>query len=188
MMVIPAGSYMMGVVPGEEAREEVPEELRGWVDPRHRVTIGKSFAMGKYEVTRGEFAAFVRDSGHRASGACWYNDSATSTKKDYSHSWRDPGLSQTDTSSSGVGRRDVTQARRMRQTCVQGTGCATKAAKDWPKMHARISGELWDSLALRIHYVSLENAEFEMGSEDKPPKLTGECRLAAVGGLDRGRL
>ena len=26
---------------------------------------------------------------------------------------------------SGVGRRDVTQARRMRQTCVQGTGCDT---------------------------------------------------------------
>ena len=25
----------------------------------------------------------------------------------------------------GVGRRDVTQARRMRQTCVQGTGCDT---------------------------------------------------------------
>ena len=30
-------------------------------------------------------------------------------------------------SSSGVAHRDVTQARRMRQTCVQGTGCDTKA-------------------------------------------------------------
>ena len=29
-------------------------------------------------------------------------------------------------SSSGVAHRDVTQARRMRQTCVQGTGCDTK--------------------------------------------------------------
>ena len=28
-------------------------------------------------------------------------------------------------SSSGVAHRDVTQARRMRQTCVQGTGCDT---------------------------------------------------------------
>ena len=30
-------------------------------------------------------------------------------------------------SSSGVAHRDVTQARRMRQTCVQGTGCDTDA-------------------------------------------------------------
>ena len=29
-------------------------------------------------------------------------------------------------SSSGVAHRDVTQARRMRQTCVQGTGCDTR--------------------------------------------------------------
>ena len=28
-------------------------------------------------------------------------------------------------SSSGVARRDLNQARRVRQTCVQGTGCAT---------------------------------------------------------------
>ena len=31
-------------------------------------------------------------------------------------------------SSSGVAHRDVTQARRMRQTCVQGTGCDTQIA------------------------------------------------------------
>ena len=31
-------------------------------------------------------------------------------------------------SSSGVAHRDVTQARRMRQTCVQGTGCDTDLA------------------------------------------------------------
>ena len=31
-------------------------------------------------------------------------------------------------SSSGVAHRDVTQARRMRQTCVQGTGCDTEMA------------------------------------------------------------
>ncbi len=30
-------------------------------------------------------------------------------------------------SSSGVARRDLNQARRVRQTCVQGTGCATRS-------------------------------------------------------------
>ena len=33
-------------------------------------------------------------------------------------------------SSSGVARRDLNQARRVRQTCVQGTGCATAATPD----------------------------------------------------------
>ena len=32
-------------------------------------------------------------------------------------------------SSSGVARRDLNQARRVRQTCVQGTGCATQTRK-----------------------------------------------------------
>ncbi len=32
-------------------------------------------------------------------------------------------------SSSGVARRDLNQARRVRQTCVQGTGCATTATQ-----------------------------------------------------------
>ena len=33
-------------------------------------------------------------------------------------------------SSSGVARRDLNQARRVRQTCVQGTGCATPRNND----------------------------------------------------------
>ena len=33
-------------------------------------------------------------------------------------------------SSSGVARRDLNQARRVRQTCVQGTGCATQSVND----------------------------------------------------------
>ena len=37
-------------------------------------------------------------------------------------------LSEPRSSSSGVAHRDVTQARRMRQTCVQGTGCDTQSA------------------------------------------------------------
>ena len=37
----------------------------------------------------------------------------------------DRRISEPRSSSSGVAHRDVTQARRMRQTCVQGTGCDT---------------------------------------------------------------
>ena len=40
-------------------------------------------------------------------------------------------------SSSGVARRDLNQARRVRQTCVQGTGCATRIRQAGPPMRHR---------------------------------------------------
>lgn len=61
MVVVPAGSFLMGSPLDEENR-------RKREGPVHRVTIPKSFAVGKYEVTKGEFAAFARDTGHAAQG------------------------------------------------------------------------------------------------------------------------
>ena len=58
MVVVPAGDYMMGSPSSEESRDD--DE-----GPRHRVTISKPFAVGKYEVTRGEFKEFVLDTGIR---------------------------------------------------------------------------------------------------------------------------
>ncbi|MBM3557083.1 MAG: hypothetical protein FJX47_16195, partial [Alphaproteobacteria bacterium] len=50
MVVIPAGSFVMGVAPGEEEREGVPDQLKGRSVPQHRVSV-PSFLLGKYEVT-----------------------------------------------------------------------------------------------------------------------------------------
>jgi formylglycine-generating enzyme required for sulfatase activity len=58
MVVIPAGSFMMGSERADNAK------------PIHRVTIAKLFAVGKYSVTRGEFAAFVNDSGYTMQAGC----------------------------------------------------------------------------------------------------------------------
>ena len=56
MVVVPAGSFMMGSPESEEGR---------WVDegPRHRVTIGSPFAVGVYEVTFAEWDACVEAGG-----------------------------------------------------------------------------------------------------------------------------
>ena len=57
MVVVPAGSFMMGS-PSHEAGRDSDE------GPRHRVTIAKPFAVGKYEVTFAEWDACV------AAGGC----------------------------------------------------------------------------------------------------------------------
>jgi formylglycine-generating enzyme required for sulfatase activity len=52
MVVVPAGSFMMGSAVGDEDEK-----------PVHRVTIAKAFAVGKFEVTFAEWDACVLDGG-----------------------------------------------------------------------------------------------------------------------------
>ncbi|HJQ55749.1 MAG TPA: SUMF1/EgtB/PvdO family nonheme iron enzyme, partial [Vineibacter sp.] len=72
MVRLRPGAYLMGSTPADPEHEA--DEA-----PQHRVAIGYAFALGKYEVTRGEFAAFADATGHRAAG-----------------DWRSPGFTQTD--------------------------------------------------------------------------------------------
>lgn len=68
MVVIPSGAYLMGASPADYAfadKYSIESEL-----PRHPVRIGYSFAIGRFEVSVAEFAAFVRDTGAKTGGAC----------------------------------------------------------------------------------------------------------------------
>ncbi len=49
-------------------------------------------------------------------------------------------------SSSGVARRDLNQARRVRQTCVQGTGCATYFGGRMMQRRSGDTTELWPNV------------------------------------------
>ena len=78
----------MGSPVGEEGRDD--DE-----GPRHKVTIDKMFAVGKYEVTRGEYGKFVRETGRDMSGGCWVWDAGDGkVKKKAGRSWEDPGFAQ----------------------------------------------------------------------------------------------
>jgi formylglycine-generating enzyme required for sulfatase activity len=93
MVVIPAGSFRMGAPDSEQGRG--PRE-----GPVHEVRIGYSFALGKYELTRGEFARFVNVSGYkteaeRSQMGCYGLDSSKFEWR-VSKNWRDPGFPQTD--------------------------------------------------------------------------------------------
>jgi formylglycine-generating enzyme len=63
--------------------------------PTHQVTIGASFAVGKLAVTRGQFAAFVNDSGYTPGTSCTTITPAD-TLESAGKSFRDPGFKQDD--------------------------------------------------------------------------------------------
>ncbi len=83
LIVVPKGEFKMG--------SDIIEKMRGNEmrpqGPIHKVTIGKPFAVGKYEVTNKEFAAFVAATGYKAPDACqvWGGVDVVKGK-----TWQDP--------------------------------------------------------------------------------------------------
>ncbi|MDZ4372813.1 MAG: formylglycine-generating enzyme family protein [Phenylobacterium sp.] len=82
MVKVPAGTFFMGADTGEAGRPE---------GPARQVVIPKPFAMGRFEVTNAQYAAFVAATGYAAPGPCrtlLQGAFATSS----AHDWKDPGL------------------------------------------------------------------------------------------------
>ena len=78
LVLIPAGTFWMGVSPGDE-------EARDDEKPRHRVTISRPFYLGKYEVTQGQWVkvmgsrpwsgeTYARDRADHAASYISWND------------------------------------------------------------------------------------------------------------------
>ena len=86
MVVVPAGSFMMGSPRSERGRDD--DE-----GPQHRVTISAPFAVGKYELTHKEFAQFVDATGHSTGAACWIYE-YEGWKERSGRGWRNPGFWQ----------------------------------------------------------------------------------------------
>jgi formylglycine-generating enzyme required for sulfatase activity len=63
MVVVPAGQFQMGAKESERGR--LPAEL-----PQHLVTISVSFAIGKFDVTRAQFAKFATATNYQADKKC----------------------------------------------------------------------------------------------------------------------
>ena len=83
MVPLKGGTFWMGSNEGEADEK-----------PRHQVTV-KPFKLGRYEVTRGQFAAFVKDTAYQATGGCFSWD-GHAWKMDAKLSWRNPGFPQSD--------------------------------------------------------------------------------------------
>jgi formylglycine-generating enzyme required for sulfatase activity len=86
MVVVPAGSFTMGSPDSEKGRNS-------WEGPQHVVTFAQPFAVGKFEVTVDQFAAFVRESRHEAGSTCWTYEGGKFEDR-AGRSWRNPGFAQ----------------------------------------------------------------------------------------------
>lgn len=90
MVIAPAGVYTIGSPADEPGRTK--DE-----GPRRRVVISTALAVGRYEVTRGEYEAFLRDTGHPVRGGCVTDRAKQGTWAPEPHTnLRDPGFAQTD--------------------------------------------------------------------------------------------
>jgi formylglycine-generating enzyme required for sulfatase activity len=70
MVWLPAGNFMMGSDPGDDEER-----------PRHPMTVRTMFAIGRYDVTVGEYRRFIAATGARGGSGC---------------SWKAPGFAQTE--------------------------------------------------------------------------------------------
>jgi formylglycine-generating enzyme required for sulfatase activity len=90
MVVVPAGRITMGSPNDEPQRESLTKGSENQLS----VTIAKPFGLGRFGVTRGEFAAFAVATGHETGGCFIYTGSEWKQQPD--KSWRSPGFTQTD--------------------------------------------------------------------------------------------
>jgi len=95
MRSIPAGSFMMGTAVADRMPDPTSGRPNANEEPQHAVTIAQPFAMGKYEVTVAEFAAFVAATGYKASQGCiQLRDGPGRLRMDPNLDWRNPGFAQ----------------------------------------------------------------------------------------------
>jgi len=88
LVVVPAGEFDMGSPPNELNRDKDEGPVR-------KVSISNPFAIGKYEITRGEFAQFIDATNHKMSKNClvWNGSALAATQ---GKSWLDPGYPVSD--------------------------------------------------------------------------------------------
>lgn len=65
MVMIPPGTFIMG-----QPERESQNRRFGWGGPPVKVTIASAFALGRTEVTRAQFRAFLTDSGYEMTAPC----------------------------------------------------------------------------------------------------------------------
>jgi formylglycine-generating enzyme required for sulfatase activity len=91
MVVVPSGRFAMGAPADEPEREGAILGTENQIS----VTIAQPIAVGRFSVTRGEFAAFASATGHKTSGHC-FSPITNEWKQNASKLWTSVVFAQTD--------------------------------------------------------------------------------------------
>ncbi|TAN52597.1 MAG: formylglycine-generating enzyme family protein [Methylococcaceae bacterium] len=94
LIVIARGEFDMGSPANEDGRDENEDDQAGAGGKPIKVRIDYALAVGQYEITRGEFARFARETKHNPEGGCYHWTGALELKPEYN--WRNPGYEQGD--------------------------------------------------------------------------------------------
>lgn len=88
MLIVPAGEFRMGAA--DDFIERLPTE-----EPHHWVTIPRTFAIGRFEITRAQFALFIRETGYEIESGCvFWNLERRNWDNDPKRTWQSPGFPQ----------------------------------------------------------------------------------------------
>jgi formylglycine-generating enzyme len=106
LVQIPAGEFRMGSTAGDldKVRQFDPEfrrEFGASEQPDRRVRLSRAFHLGMHEVTRGQFATFIKATGHTTDAekdpqGGWGIDRNGKWVQQPEFNWRNPGFAQTD--------------------------------------------------------------------------------------------
>jgi formylglycine-generating enzyme required for sulfatase activity len=94
MVIVQAGSFLMG-----SPKDEVGH--RGSEEPTRTVTISKPLAVGRFEITLGQFSQFASDTGFTVGGSCYVHNEANEDveyplENIAGKTFRNPGFEQAD--------------------------------------------------------------------------------------------
>ena len=95
-----AGALEFDLVRVRAGRFVMGSDVHGEEEPMHEVTIGYDFEIGRTEVTRGQFRAFIEATGYiteaEKEGWGWTRSDWRDWHPELDISWRNPGFSQAD--------------------------------------------------------------------------------------------
>ena len=158
MVQLPGGSFMMGSPSSEPGR--------GLDERQHLVTVHK-FGIGKYEVTRGQFAAFAKATEHRT-GTIFGTSCMTTEDGEYkgkqNRDWHNPGYSQGDNHPVVcVNIEDVeAYTRWLNEKTGKHYRLPTEAEWEYAARSGTVSSRYWgDSIEMACEYANLPDFTYE---------------------------
>jgi formylglycine-generating enzyme required for sulfatase activity len=181
MVVVPPGGFTMGNEGGEQDRYE---------GPLRRVQIPYSFAVGRFELTNGQYRAFVKATGHKAAGTGCNAVSGNRLVALPNTSWADPGYGRPIRDDEPVACIRWSDAKSYVSWLAGRTGKRYRLLTEAEWEYAARAGaqglHTWgDDEALACRYGNVHDASAARATPDLPSKAApcddGHAGVAPVG-------